>query len=61
MTAIKLAEMVVEILSKKAFIGSREKTWEGFQNGNADDIGDDIEAIIAYAKTIIQNNKTNER
>lgn len=53
--AISLAELVIKILDEKAREGCIDKTWLGFENGNGDDIGEDIEQIVIKAKKFISN------
>lgn len=51
----KLAEMVIKILDIKANKGCEVKKWEGFTNGNREEIGKDIDKIIKLAKRILKN------
>ena len=47
---IKLAKLVVSILDKKAHKGCAVKSWVGFENGNGEEIGTDIDRIVNEAK-----------
>ena len=46
----KLAKMVVSILDLKAHNGCDCKNWDGFQNGNGEEVGKDINKLIKFAK-----------
>ena len=46
----KLAKMVVSILDLKAHNGCDCKNWDGFQNGNGEGVGKDINKLIKFAK-----------
>ena len=49
---INLAQKIINILDIKARSGCYSKpAWEGFQNGNGTDVGNDIEKLIKQAKT----------
>lgn len=55
LSAVSLAELVVKILDEKAHKGCDEKVWFGFQNGNGEEVGKDIEKIIIKAKKFLSN------
>lgn len=57
LAAIKLAEMVVQVLDKKCRNGCSPKNykWDGFQNGNGTECGVDIERLISKAKKFLQD------
>ena len=55
LSAVSLAELVVKILDEKAHKGCEEKVWFGFQNGNGEEVGKDIEQIIIKAKKFLSN------
>ena len=46
----KLAKMVVSILDLKAHNGCDCENWDGFQNGNGEEVGKDINKLIKFAK-----------
>jgi len=54
---IKLAKLVVRILDKKAHKGCAVKSWVGFENGNGEEIGTDIDRIVNEAKKILNQSK----
>lgn len=43
LSAVSLAELVVKILDEKAHRGCENKVWFGFQNGNGEEVGKDID------------------
>ena len=49
----KLAELVVEVLDKKANSGDINKSWAGFENANGEEFGKDVDKIIELAKEIL--------
>ena len=55
LSAISLVELVVKILDKKANRGSDYKKWFGFQNGNGEEVGKDIDRIIVKAKKVLSD------
>ena len=55
LSAVSLAEFVIKILDEKAHRGCYNKVWFGFQNGNGEEVGKDIEQIIIKAKKFISN------
>ena len=55
LSAVSLAELVVKILDEKAHKGCDNKVWFGFQNGNGEEVGKDIERIIVKAKKFLSN------
>jgi PIN domain nuclease of toxin-antitoxin system len=55
LSAVSLAELVIKILDEKAHKGCDEKVWFGFQNGNGEEVGKDIERIIIKAKKFLSN------
>ena len=55
LSAVSLAELVVKILDEKAHKGCNDKVWFGFQNGNGEEVGKDIERIIIKAKKFLSN------
>ena len=48
----KLVE-IVNILDVKCADGCENKTWKGFQNGNGEDVGLEIDKFIKEAKQLI--------
>jgi hypothetical protein len=55
LSAVSLAELVVKILDEKSHRGCDNKVWFGFQNGNGEEVGKDIERIIIKAKKFLAN------
>ena len=55
LSAVSLAELVVKILDEKAHRGCENKVWFGFQNGNGEEVGKDIERIVVKAKKFLSN------
>ena len=55
-SGIRLAKLVISILDKKAHKGCVDKSWAGFQNGNGEEIGTDIDRIVNEAKKLINQN-----
>ena len=49
----KLVE-IVNILDVKCADGCENKTWKGFQNGNGEDVGLEIDKFIKEAKQLIK-------
>jgi hypothetical protein len=54
---IRLAKLVISILDKKAHKGCTDKSWPGFQNGNGEEIGVDIDRIVDEAKKLLNQSK----
>ena len=52
----KLVE-IVNILDVKCADGCENKTWKGFQNGNGEDVGLEIDKFIKEAKQLISKAK----
>ena len=52
-TLEKLVE-IVNILDVKCTDGCENKTWKGFQNGNGEDIGIEIDRFIKETKQLIK-------
>ena len=55
-TLEKLVE-IVNILDVKCADGCENKTWKGFQNGNGEDVGLEIDKFIKEAKQLISKAK----
>ena len=53
----KLANKVVAILDIKANIGSETPYWRGFENGEGQEIGNEIDMLIKHAKRILKTCK----
>ena len=51
---ISLALTIVEVLDKRARAGGLNPSWQGFQNGNGVEVGQDIDRLICKAKRILQ-------
>ena len=51
---IKFVESVLKTLDVKARKGCDEKSWVGFQNGDGEEVGKDIERIISQAKKLLK-------
>ena len=58
LSAVNLANLVVKILDKKAHRGCDNKVWFGFQNGNGEEVGKDIERIVIMAKKFLSKKKS---
>ena len=56
---VKLAKSIVRVLEKRCLAGClpQYKNWDGFQNGNGEDVGGEIEALILRAKKIIEKHE----
>lgn len=54
---IKFAKEIIRVLDKKANKGCKYKSWVGFQNGDGEEFGTEVEKIIAKAKKIINQNE----
>lgn len=48
------AKEVIRILDKKANRGCSQQSWEGFENGNGEEIGTHIDKLIRKAKKIVK-------
>ena len=48
----RFAGRVSLVLGIKAFKGCKNKTWDGFCNGNGTDIGNDIKSIVRTAQKL---------
>lgn len=57
MSIEQLAKEIIRVLDVKARQGVRkpEETWTGFENGNGEEIGRDIEQLIAKAKKVTES------
>ena len=44
----------IDILDVKCADGCENKTWKGFQNGNGEDIGIEIDRFIKESKQLIK-------
>lgn len=55
LSAVRLAETVINVMDKKGEAGCNNPTWIGFQNGNGTEIGVDIERLIKQAKRFLAN------
>ena len=52
--ANRIIKSIIKILDEKAHKGSDNKVWFGFQNGNGEEVGKDIERLIIKSKKYIQ-------
>ena len=51
------AKRIVAILGKKALKGCKDKKWKGFQNGNGEEFGTELDELIKDAKQFLKSNK----
>ena len=54
---LEMLEKGIEILDVKCADGCENKTWKGFQNGNGEDVGLEIDKFIKEAKQLISKAK----
>lgn len=54
---LELANRIVKVLKKKALYGNTDKFWAGYENGNGQQVGTDIDCLILFAEKIIKSNK----
>jgi hypothetical protein len=52
-TETQLAKDIIRILKVKANRGCNHQSWEGFQNGNGEDVGKDIDRLIRKAEKVL--------
>jgi hypothetical protein len=50
----ELAKLIINVLEVKALKGCKIKSWIGFENGDGESVGKDIEDLIKKAKEILK-------
>jgi hypothetical protein len=50
----ELAKLIINVLDVKALKGCKIKSWIGFENGEGENVGNDIEDLIKKAKEILK-------
>ena len=54
---VDFAGMVISTLEVKALDGCKNMAWSGFENGNGEEVGKEIDELIKTAKMVINSLK----